>query len=114
MSSFGENDVLVGARIVGRIRVLEVFQGSALFPRLVIRLGVTLHDSPKNEFGPGRPIQAFELRDLDGDLRLEEHGKTASYLQWSGQRRFVRSSSHASESQLELGCDLDAFRIEKI
>src|SRR2546426_2797986 len=46
MSSFGENELLVISRIVGRIRVLDLSPGSAVFPRLIVRLGVALHDDP--------------------------------------------------------------------
>jgi len=114
MSSFGECELLVINRIVGRIRVLDLYHASALFPRIVIRLGVTLHDNPKNEFGPGRPIQAFELRDVRGELRLEENARVVGSLHWAGPPRFVRSSSYGAENQVELACDLDALRLERI
>lgn len=73
-----------------------------------------MHDDPKNEFGPGRPIQAFEVRDMRGELRLDEHANSVGYLHWAGQRHFVRSSSYGSENQIDLVCDLDALRIERI
>ena len=98
MSSFGESELLVISRIVGRIRVLDLDQGSALFPRIIVRLGVTLHDNPKNEFTPGRPIEAFELRDVRGEVRLEEHAKVVGSLLWAGPPRFVRSSSYGAEN----------------
>ena len=114
MSSFGESELLVISRIVGRIRILDLYHGLALFPRIIIRLGVTLHDNPKNEFSPGRPIQAFELRDVRGEIRLEEHAKVVGALHWAGPPRFVRSSSYGAENQVELACDLDALRVERI
>ncbi len=114
MSSFGESELLVGSRIVGRVRALDVVSGSAIFPRLDIRLGFALHDSPKYEFGPDRPIQAFEVRDVRGELRLEENAKTVGYLHWAGARRFVRSTSYGAENDVLLVCDLDSSRMEMI
>src|SRR3989442_563572 len=114
MSSFGENELLVISRIVGRIRVLDLSHASAVFPRLIVRLGIALHEDPKNEFSPGRPIQAFEVRDIHGELRLEEHAKVVGSLHWAGPPHFVRSSSYGAENQIELACDLDSLRIERI
>ncbi len=104
----------MGSRIVGRVRVLDVASAPAIFPRLVIRLGATLHDSPKNDFAPGRPIEAFEVRDLQGELRLGERGMAVASLHWAGHRRFVRSSSYGGENEISLSCDLDPFRLERL
>jgi hypothetical protein len=114
MTSFGENELQVGSRLVGRVRVLGILPGTAVFPRIVIRLGVTLHDSPKNEFAPGRPVEAFEVRDLQGELRLAEGGMAVASLHWIGHRRHVRSSSYGSENEVSLTCDLDPFRLERL
>jgi hypothetical protein len=112
MSSFGENDLLVNSRVVGRIRVLEVHAGSALFHRLILRLGVVLQETAEAEFESGRPVKGFEMRDLMGQLQLEENALTVGRLEWLGPRRNVRSSGHFSENQVEAICDLDTVRLE--
>jgi hypothetical protein len=114
ISSFGENELSVNSRIVGRMRVLDVYQGSALYPRLTFRLGVSLQDHPSDTFSPGRPIKGYEIRDLRGELRLEEGAKALGILEWTGPRRYVRSATHAFESQVELVCDFDWARLETI
>ena len=72
ISSFGENELTVHSWIVGRVRVLDVYQGPALYPSLTFRLGVQLQENPTDTFAPGRPIKNFEIRDLRGEVRLEE------------------------------------------
>ena len=114
MSSFGENELLVNSRIVGLIRVLDVYHGQAVFPRLTFRLGVSLQEHPTDKFAPGRPIQKYEIRDLRGELRLDEGGKALGLLEWVGPRRYVRSASYIAESPIEVVCDLDWARVETI
>jgi len=112
MSSFGEKELIVNSRIVGRIRILGIYAGQAVFPRLTFRLGVSLQDTPTELFAPGRPIQAYEIRDMRGELRLEENAKALGLIHWAGSRRYVRSSAGAYENQVEVVCDLDWIRIE--
>ncbi len=114
MSSYGEAEITVSARLVGKMRLLSIYPASAVYPRLGMGLGCTLHDNPTAEFAEGRPIEAFELRELAGELRLTEKGDTIGPIVWAGPRRYVRSSSYGSENQLDLMCDLDALRLERI
>jgi len=44
MASLGEADLQVSSTIVGKIRALNILRESALFPRLGILVGVTLHE----------------------------------------------------------------------
>jgi hypothetical protein len=60
MSSFGEGEIVVNGIIVGKVRVLSVYQGQAVFPRLTLRLGVALHETPTKGFGPGRPQEKYD------------------------------------------------------
>lgn len=113
-SSFGENTLLGGSTIIGRIRVLDVYHGHAVFPRITLRLGVDLHEQPKNEFSEGRPVTGFEIRDLQGELRLEENTRAVGVLEWVGHRRPVRSLPYQSENHVEVVCDVDWARIETI
>lgn len=114
MTSYGEAEIMVSSRIVGRMRVLYFFRAPAIYPRLGIKLGCTLHESTKAEFEPGRPITQFELRGLSGELRLQELADTVCTVEWAGQRRHVRSSDYGNESQIDGVCDLDAYRLERI
>ena len=70
MPSFGESDIRVSGRHVGRVSISNVRPGLAVFPRLILDVGILLQDSPNDLFEPGRPIQGFELRELSGELRL--------------------------------------------
>lgn len=114
MTSFGENQLTVYSQIIGHVRVLAVYHGLATFPRLTFRLGITLQERPQDQFNPGRPIQNYEMRDLIGELRLEESSHTLGLLQWTGPRRHVRSAPYVSESQIEVVCELDWQRVERI
>lgn len=114
ISSFGENELSVNSRTVGRLRVLDVYQGPALYPRLTFRLGISLQDHPADTFAPQRPIKDYEIRDLRGELRLEEGAKALGLLEWIGPRRYVRSAAYAFENQVEVVCNLDWARLETI
>jgi len=80
----------------------------------MFRLGITLHESPKDLFAPNRPIQGFEVRDLRGEVRLDEHQNVLGNLVWIGPRRYVRSTSYGSENYVETVCDLDRIRLERL
>ena len=55
---------MVGSTIAGRIRVLDIYHHQAAYPRLNIRLGITLQELPKSESSSGRPLKEYEIRDL--------------------------------------------------
>jgi hypothetical protein len=114
MTSFGENTLSVNSRIIGQVRVLDLYPGSALYPRLTIRLGITLHELPEEQFAKNRPIRNFEVRDLHGELRLDESTTALGLLHWAGPRRYVRSAPYISENQIDVVCDLDWHRLERI
>ncbi|HEX9728086.1 MAG TPA: hypothetical protein VGA37_06260 [Gemmatimonadales bacterium] len=114
MTSFGENRLTVYGRIIGQVRVLALDHGSALFPRLSFKLSVTLQEHPNGQFSDGRPIQTFEMRDLHGELRLQETSAALGLLHWAGPRRHVRSAPYVSENQIEVVCELDWTRLERL
>lgn len=113
MTSYGESDLQVSASIVGQIRAIGIAADPAIFPRLAVTLGVTLHDRV-DERSPIPPPGKFELRDATGELRLSEHSDAIGAVVWAGHRRFVRSSNYGAESQLRFVCDLDHQRLEAI
>jgi HEPN domain-containing protein len=113
MSSFGESSIQVNSRIVGLLRVKDVRCSPAEYPRLTFALGVQLQEHPTDEFSSGRPLVDFELRDLRGEVRLEENSRALGFFSWAGQRRHVRSARYVSEGDLEVTCELDHGRIER-
>lgn len=114
MTSFGETDVLVDSSLVGRIRALRIHPAPAVYPRLAITLGVTLHERLGDERAPQLTRTSYEMRDAPGELRLSEHGDVLGTLLWAGSRRHVRSSAHGYENQVQLVCDLDFYRLEQV
>ncbi len=115
MHSFGENELSVSSWIVGRIRVQDAVAVAGLFPRLMFRLGIVLQENPKNVFEPNRPMQRFEVRDVHGEVRLEEHTNVVGDLKWIGPRHPIRSSTSVIfDSQVEMVCDLDWIRLERL
>lgn len=113
-SSFGESDLIVNGRIAGRVRVLDVYHGTAVYPRLTFRFGVSLLEHPDDSFAPDRPIKDYQLRNLSGELRLEENGRAIGLYMWNGPRQHVRSSPNLFENQIEAVADLDWGRVETI
>lgn len=114
MTSLGEAEILIGSQRVGKFRALSLYAAPAVYPRLGIRIGCTLHDLGGRRLGTGPELVSLELRELLGDLRLTENADAIGPVFWAGQRRFVRSSSYGDESQIELFCDLDPWRLEQI
>jgi hypothetical protein len=112
-SSYGEQDITVAHRVVGTVRVLAVFPRGEVFPSLCLRLGVTLREFAPDYHG-GVPMAGYEMRDVQGELRLTEHGDALGALRWFDQHRISRSTSPAYESQVEMSVDLDPWRIERM
>lgn len=114
MASFGERTLVVNARICGTLRVLGLSSLPALYPRLGLLIGCTLTEVHESVHGLGGPLKDLEFVGLSGELRVQEHGPAVGILQWIGQNHRCRSAPFAPEDQLQLGCDLDPWRIERI
>lgn len=114
MASFGEQTLIVNARICGTLRVLGLSPLPALYPRLGLLVGCTLTEVDESVHGLGGPLKDLELLSLSGELRVHEHGPAIGILQWVGQNHRCRSAPFASEDQLQLACDLDPWRLERI
>lgn len=111
--SYGEEQVMVAQRGAGIVRVLAAYALGDVFPRLGLRLGITLRELTPDYSGV-TPIAAYELRDLHGEVRLTEYGDVLGPLHWIGQRRGPRSGTPALEQQVETAVDLDQWRIERL
>ncbi len=113
VSSYGESDLTIDSTQVGKVRVLSAYAGASLFPRLLLRVGVLLQRAPARYQGQAS-TEAFELRDLAGELRLNEAGDPVCEARLTGQRRPVRFPADGYEAQLELACDFDHQRLERL
>lgn len=114
-SSFGEADVTINSRIVGKVRVLRLFSDSAVYPRIALDVGCVLYEMPDGQFTAGVPLANYELIDLAGELRLAEHVACVAPVYWSGHdRRISSTGAHPYENQLRLVADLDPWRLERI
>jgi len=114
VASFGEQELIVNARICGNLRVLSLSALPALYPRLGLMIGCTLieHDEPLHDLGG--PLKNLELIGMSGELRVKEHGAVVGVLFWVGQNQRCRSSRYPSEDQLQLASDLDPWRLEQV
>jgi len=72
MTSLGEIELLVDSSIVGKIRVLGIAADPAIFPRLAISIGVTLHERRDDPRSPIPAPAKLEMREASGELRLSE------------------------------------------
>jgi len=59
-------------------------------------------------------VESFELRELAGELRLDESGEPVCEARSLGQRRPVRFPADSYEAQIELACDFDFPRLERL
>lgn len=114
MSSFGETDLLLGNRIAGRIRVLGVHSGKAIYPRFVLSISVSLHEYQETKIPPSLALQGYELRELTGELRLGENTSAVGPIRWSGTKKPIRSFPYPLDNNVEMVCDLDWARVEAI
>lgn len=103
----------MGGRHVGRLAVVGVRAATALFPRLTFDFGVLLQESPGDSFEEGRPIQQFQLADLEGELFLA-NGQLVGSLRWCGPRSHARATTYPAETRIALVCDLDAMRVARV
>ena len=114
MTSSDARDVIVDAKRVGRVRVLEMKAASALYPRLEIILALDLNEISEDGFAPNRPIKDYELRALSGELRLQERSGAVGPVYWAGNRWHIRSVPYPDESPITMMCDLNAETLEGI
>lgn len=119
MQSFGEQQVEVeDYSRCGTVRVLGIYSDSALYPRLGIRLGVTIRDIPPS--GDNMPalrqggLASYEVAIREGELRLDHGGPLVGLLAPTQRDTEFRSSQYHSESHTALAVDLDLARIEAI
>jgi len=114
MESLGETEIHVSSSIIGKIRALSIGSDLAIFPRLRINVGITLHERRDDANAPEAIRTPYEMRDALGELRLAEHADVVAAVIWAGPRRYVRSSNYGLENQLRFVCDLDFQRLEQI
>jgi hypothetical protein len=109
--SYGEQMLTVNGVNVGKVRVLDVYAGGAITPRLDLRLGFTLATGVRWRFDDVESIRG-QLHDVTGELRLAEHGESTGFLCWTGNQPRVYPSQ--SEHQVTMACDLDPWRVRRI
>ena len=114
MTSFGETTIGSASRILGRVRVLGLEHGRATYPRILLKLGFQFHELSSTTVDSAKHLKGFEMRDLHGELRLGETDGALGLLAWAGPRRHVRSSSSVTEAQIDVACDLDWLRLDRI
>lgn len=110
MSSFGEANIMLEIYNMGTVRVLALHSVTKLYPRLGVRLGITLRDGPEQSGCRG----TLTLTGITGELRLQRDSDAFGVLHWMEHRQTLRSSPHGIEEQVELVCELDPWRVERI
>ena len=110
MPSYGEARIMLGSYIIGDVRVDAIYSASGVYPRLGLRLSITLRDGPDDSACPG----TFTLIGITGELRLVRDSDAFGVLHWIKQQEVLRSSVQGSENQVELICELDPWRLEHI
>lgn len=111
-TSYGEKEILLGSYIIGKAAVRSFHAAQAIFPRLTMMIGVSLHDIADE---PNSPVKKpYAMADMTGELRLKEQQEIVAPLFWAGQRYPVKATKRGHESQVMMACDLDFQRIELI
>lgn len=121
MASLGEERIQSAAgRLLGQCHVRGIHSGTAIFPRLVIQLGISLSDIHPQSSGVVafrgeeiKEIVRYKIVDIWGELVIGSH-QTVGVLQWLSKRHHVHSFSYPNEDQVELICDLDGSRLAKL
>jgi hypothetical protein len=115
MATLGEAALTLDGTRVGKIRARNIYADSAIFPRLGITIEFNLGE-PKDIPRPGgRPALAgYELHDISGQLRMEQHGSVVGRIGWAEERRSIRSSPVGTEASARFACDLDHWRLEQV
>jgi hypothetical protein len=115
VATLGEIDISFGSSSVGRLRVHGIHAESALFPRLVIDVGVSLYpvEGTSASASSGK-LRSLELHDALGELRLSEHGDVLGSALWNEARPVIRAYGAAAEHHMKFVCDLDFWRLEQV
>lgn len=104
MSRFGETQFSISNYSVGKVWVRDIYSDSAIYPRLVIAVGLTL-----GEIQTSNGTVEYEMRDISGELRIAEG--VVGLLTWAEGKRPCRPSK-GYEHELRLVCELDPWRLE--
>jgi hypothetical protein len=113
-TSFGEKEILFGSYIIGKATVRSFHAAQAIFPRLTMMIGISLHDVADEEHAPKEIKRPYVMSDITGELRLKEMQEIVAPLFWTGDKHFVRCTKRGNETQVMMACDLDFQRIELI
>jgi len=109
--TLGEHDIMLSHHRIGAVRVLNATPYSGAFPVFGLSLGVTVQ-KPTPELLKAGTVEALELRDLRGELRLSENGNAIGFAQPVGDWTPVAASGY--ESQLQVVVPLDPWRVTRI
>lgn len=112
MPSLGEISISVNnLHDAVKMSIQDIIAAPAIYPRLLLNVGIILAETKD---GADYPLKDYELIDLEGELRLSKTSDTIGTIRWSGQRHQHKSSTLPREHGINLYCDLDPWRIEKI
>lgn len=111
MSSFGETDLTAYSRPIGKVRVRNLYADSAVYPRMVLSLGVSLGFARSGPTSSESTLE-YEWIDVSGELRLAEHDHAVGLLTWAERKRPLKPSQYLHEQQIQLLCEMDASRLE--
>ena len=110
----GRQELAINSRICGTFEVLRVEALPALYPRLGLRVAVTLRELLKESpRGIGQMMKDFDLVALGGELRLQENGPAVGLLHLADDQRATSREMPSSDEML-MACDLDERRLEAI
>lgn len=116
MVSFGTGEFMHESISVGKIEVIAVRGIKAAGPRLLLQIKHELRPSPVQFFEPPwkGPVGNYEVLDLSGELRLGNNGPSLGLLAWVERRGYCRSFEPRGDGQVQLVCDLDWPRVERL
>lgn len=105
---------MIGSRIAGQVRLTALMSAPALGPRLCFRFAWTLGNLPESPMVPDIQVKEYRITELEGEVRLGEHGPAVGLLYQLGERQPLRSLPYVDEQTRELILDLDWFRFERL
>lgn len=112
MPSYGEASVMIENILVGSVQAGGLYAAPALYPRLGLRLDLALRHPV--DLSHAEPVGEYWMADLAGALRLGRDGPVIGPLDWMGPRHWVGSRDSGGRTQIEVLCDLDSARLERI